>query len=270
MPKCYLRIAQSDRERDCIKYAICKASRILATRACTLNGFQYMNEHTTKVEKAMVEVQKVYETVEDIANVQDKALLKSFGILPESDSSDDEEIDENVPVKPPCLSPANIELCKSSLAECNYNVFGLIDALEAELGSDAETVANLFVHDFESYGFSKQQIDLILQSKEAYAAAKHDASDSKRTARALDGCVVADSEEKTSELFARASEPLCPATQLLIAKRRKRIQQQKRRIRAKAIVEGRILSRKRSSRISTMLSSCPDIGKTIGRLCIRP
>lgn len=82
--------------------------------------------------------------------LQDKVLLISFGVSPETDSSEEEDDEENLPVKAPTLSPAVIELCKGSLAECNYNVFGLIDVLEAELGSDAETVTNLFLQDLKS------------------------------------------------------------------------------------------------------------------------
>ena len=69
-----------------------------------------------------------------------------------------------------------------------------------------------------------------------------------------------DSEEETPQVFASMNDP---SMQLLISKRRRAIQRHKRCLRAKAIAEGRILSQKQSSRVSGILSSCPDIGKVI-------
>ena len=49
----------------------------------------------------------------------------------------------------------------------------------------------------------------------------------------------------------------------MIAKRRKAIQRRTRHLRAKAVAEQRFLSKKSSTRISRILSQCPDIGKVI-------
>ena len=66
-----LSLAQTDRERECIKYSIVKASGMTATRACCEYGFERMAEHTTRVEQAIVEAQKIHRTIEDIARIQD-------------------------------------------------------------------------------------------------------------------------------------------------------------------------------------------------------
>ena len=79
-----LSLAQTDCERECIKYSIMKASGMTATRARREYGFERMAERTTRVEQAIVEAQKIRETIEDIARIQDTALLASFGIQPES------------------------------------------------------------------------------------------------------------------------------------------------------------------------------------------
>ena len=249
-----LNMAQSDRDRQCIKYAIYKASEISATKARHLYGFRNMNEQACKVENAMRE---------EIANVKDRALLSSFGISEHTDSSEDEDADQLVRKDMPTLSTASIELCKSALVQSNYNTFSLIEALDGELGDDAPAIAEQFFQDIQSFGFSKQQLDLIMQSKEAYIASTLDAADSERIVCALNGCVVTDSEEETSHLFANASDSSCSAMQVLISKRRKSIQRLKRRKRAKALAEGRIILRKKSQRISTILSACPDIGKVM-------
>lgn len=259
-----LSMAQSDRERECIKYAIYKASGLSSTKARHLYGFENMKKRATRVESAMLEVQKIYETVENIARVQDKALLASFGIPPEeSDSSDDEADDQLISENVPALSTSVVAFCKAALTQSNFNFFGLLDALEAELEGDAHEIAEQYFRDCQRFGFTQQQLDLIIQSKEAYTAARQDASDSERTVCVLDGCIVTDSEEETSQLFATANDPMSPSAKLLISKRRLAIQRRKRRLRAKAIVDGRILSRKTSSKIGGILSTCPNIGKVI-------
>ena len=53
-----------------------------ATQARNVYGFERMTERARQVEKAIDE---------NIASIQDKALLASFGIEPQSDSSDDDE-----------------------------------------------------------------------------------------------------------------------------------------------------------------------------------
>ena len=75
-----LRLAQSDRERECIKYAVCKTSGISATGARRLYGFENMDEHSSRVEQAIAEVQQIYEVIEDIASIRDKAALATLGV----------------------------------------------------------------------------------------------------------------------------------------------------------------------------------------------
>lgn len=78
----------------------------------------------------------------------------------------------------------------------------------------------------------------------------------------MEGLIVTDSENENidTELLC---DPLSNEGKLLIAKRRKAIQQQKRRLRAKAIAEKRLLSRKRTERVSKILCDCPNIGEAI-------
>ena len=106
-------------------------------------------------------------------------------------------------------------------------------------------------------------MELIAQSKEAYVAAQNDACEMEQTARVLNGCIVTEPESDDPELTARLHDPLCESGRLLIAKRRKAIQRRTRRLRAKAVAEQRFLSKKSSTRISRILSQCPDIGKVI-------
>ena len=72
--------AQSDRERECIRYAVFKASGLSSTSVRQKYGFDNMTERAARVEEAMCEAQKIRETFDEIANIQDKALLAHFAM----------------------------------------------------------------------------------------------------------------------------------------------------------------------------------------------
>ena len=75
-----LRLVQSDCERECIKYAIFRASGMTATKSRCRYGLECMNDLEARVEQAIKVVQRTHETVEDIASIQDRSLLATFGI----------------------------------------------------------------------------------------------------------------------------------------------------------------------------------------------
>ncbi len=87
-----LKLAQSDRERECLKYAVVKASGISATEARRRYGFENMTTRLARVEKAITEAQEIREAIESLARIQDKAVLASFGMMC-SDSSDDSDLE---------------------------------------------------------------------------------------------------------------------------------------------------------------------------------
>ena len=84
--KALLGLAQSDRERELIRYSVFKAG-VSSTSARKSFGFEKMNCRAKHVEAALEEARCIYEAVEDLAHIQDKALLLSMGfILPDSES----------------------------------------------------------------------------------------------------------------------------------------------------------------------------------------
>ena len=91
-----LSIVQSDRERMCFRYAICKASAITPTAAQRVYGFEHMSTHVENVENTL---SKVCEAISDLASIEDKALLQSFGVegaISSSSESEEESATENV------------------------------------------------------------------------------------------------------------------------------------------------------------------------------
>ena len=123
---------------------------------------------------------------------------------------------------------------------------------EAEPQCNSNGVLEKLFRDLPTLGFTKHQLELIAQSKEAYVAAQNVACEMERTARALNGCIVTEPELDDPELIARLHDPLCESGQLLIAKRRKAIQRRTRRLRAKAVAEQRFRNHPHES-----VGSCP-------------
>ena len=96
MVKMLLSIAQSDRERECVRYTIYKASGMTPTALRQAFGFENMKLRETKVEEAVYEIQKIHETFFNLAAVEDEALLMRFGIKVQADSSSDDSEEEEI------------------------------------------------------------------------------------------------------------------------------------------------------------------------------
>jgi hypothetical protein len=94
-----LSLAQTDRERECIKYAVFKTSGLCFS--CT-EAFSDMTQRADRVERAIEEAQCIRENIQNLAAIPDKAIL-SHGIgLPSCCSSSDGEesvnSDDSTPV----------------------------------------------------------------------------------------------------------------------------------------------------------------------------
>ena len=72
--KMLLGIAQSDRERTCMRYAIYKSSGMTPTGVRHKYGFSNISDHAKEVEDALSDIQKIHESISKLAAVEDKAL----------------------------------------------------------------------------------------------------------------------------------------------------------------------------------------------------
>ena len=101
-----LSLAQSDRERELIKYTAFKASGLTATAAKRHLGFHNMTERCDKVQVCIEEAQNIRETIDKLSHVQDRALLLSMGFsnLSSSESDTGSEIGD-ILVSSPGFSP---------------------------------------------------------------------------------------------------------------------------------------------------------------------
>jgi len=90
--KMLLSIAESDRERECLRYAIFKASGMTARRTY---GFEDVNACAVCVESVLSEVKQIQEAIDDLANTQESLLLSQLGFNIQPDSSTDASADDS-------------------------------------------------------------------------------------------------------------------------------------------------------------------------------
>ncbi len=94
--KMLLSIAQSDQERECLRYAIYKASGMTPSQARRTYGFEGMQARSLTVEATITEIQQIRQAIEDLACIADQALLTRFGIPGVSCTTSSESEEEDV------------------------------------------------------------------------------------------------------------------------------------------------------------------------------
>ena len=141
--KMLLSLAQSDRERQCIRYTVLKASGITPTEARRRYGFSSISQSVSKVEEAISESIKIKEAIHDISAIQDRSLMMQFGLVDKesSSSSDDESevvsCDEDFFMNAGQTLPREIcnlseDYLRDALKQSDYNWFEVCECLEKE------------------------------------------------------------------------------------------------------------------------------------------
>ena len=132
--KMLLSVAQSDHERNCLRYAIYCASGMTPTDIRRKYGFQGMAARASEVDEALSEIQHIREAIHDLASVEDRALLEVLGIPPESNYSSSSEADEDLNSEP--LFGDSLQGILDSvkdipqlLFDCHYNWFEFMDCV---------------------------------------------------------------------------------------------------------------------------------------------
>ena len=119
-----LSLAQSPRERECLRVAIFKASGMSASKARQKFGFERMSKRTEVVERSIMEAQEIRVAIHELAQTQNKALMKAYGIVDSVDSSDDcsstDEEDEVPQTEDTALSDDMLSSLCSLLVQFNW------------------------------------------------------------------------------------------------------------------------------------------------------
>lgn len=89
-------IAETERERQCICYAVYKSSCATPSEARRKYGFDRMGVKSVQVEACIKQAEEIHLAIDELAKIQDKALLESLGIQDDSSSESDEEIEMQV------------------------------------------------------------------------------------------------------------------------------------------------------------------------------
>ena len=265
--KALLGIAQSDHERNCIRYAIYKASGMSQTAIRRKYGFEQMQQHAASVEEAIVEIQNIRESINDLANIESKALLLQCGVvLSESSSSSDSEEDfavQEYNMLSTAKAPLNVNpaYLKPLMTSSNCNFFDIVEAT----GTDSESDNDLIYEALLKVSKDPSAVQLLQESYMAYKCVHNDTCsyEQDRTARSLNGEIISDSESDNPECYVGITDPLSDKAKHLIAKKCAAIRRRARRRKKKAVAERRFLSRKISKRVSKILIDCPNIGETI-------
>ena len=255
-------LAQSDRERELIRYSIFRASGLSYTGARKTFGFEGMKDREAHVMKAIDEARAVSETIDDLANTADLALLHSMGIdiSTESDlefsSSDDESscIDSELP---------DLDVLLKVLEAGKYNWFEVRDYLEKTASCDHESPSLTFLTTVFSKLMSSitspESKILLEQSYNASLATEKEKELENRLVAQLNGEIVSESESDSAVPATMQS----PEVKNLIAKKRKNVLRKFKRRKAREIAERRLLSRSVSRRRNTIIDRFPNIGSEI-------
>ena len=90
-----LNLAESESERERLKYAVVKSSALSNREAKSLFGIDDMTHKKQKVHQAMEEASAIREAIESIAKVKEKVVLQSFGVDSDESESDESEASES-------------------------------------------------------------------------------------------------------------------------------------------------------------------------------
>lgn len=290
--KALLGLAQSDREREIIRYSIFKTSGLSSSAARQTFGFEKMHERSRRVDECIEAAQNIRESIDKLSRTQDKAILIAMGVdcsESETDSESDCEpegvdvSDDHHPIAtasgdifrkqaqgdPSLLVPNNFpdfHTLMEVLEQGKYNWFVVAEFLEQEIQDSSLPLLSTHLKDFYSHvlslPLSSQHKDLVKMSYAAFDATLP-SSDQTRIAASLNGDIVTDSESDSAEDYVGLTSVASEGVKRIVSKKRKSLARRVRRQKAKALAARNFLSRTISKQTKTVVDKFPDIGKSI-------
>ena len=285
-------LCSSDTDRDCLKYAVAKASGASGKEMRMRYGVENFNTKAKQVEEASRHVQMLKEGIEYLASVKEEAVMSSLGFpsLPSSESEDsmssEEESDPeqlknnerdqvNKTNHPRSfISSANKnaseeifkqpDKLKDLLERNHFNWVALSGMVEEEIPGIvvADALSNILSM-LPSLELSSKQLNLIEQSQQVF---KQMEEVNKENSKIEDGFIVSDEDDSFSHEpidWNTIKDPCSEKAKEIVVKRIKSIRRKKKRDLKRKIAEQRILKRKRSKKVGRILTKYPNIGKDI-------
>ena len=256
-----LLIAQSERERECIRYAVFKSTCSTSSEARRKYGFDRMGDRAVQVEDCIRQAKEIHHAIDELANSQDK---ECYGIQDDNSSESDDEVETQdlVISDSKSVSLPNVAVLLNLLSESQFNWFEFVEKVECAVDQNPNTASALeeFCLQIPHLELDQAKVELSVQSHRAFMASSLNDSEQERTARAINGEIVSDSETKC---FVGVSEVSSEEGKALVKKRRMAIRRKAVKLCTKAIAEQAFLSGKVTKRTSKLLQNCPTIGAEI-------
>ena len=266
-----LSFAKSDREREVLRYSVYRASGLTSSAARKLYGWERMSDRSL-VEESLREARALQESIEDLCVTQERALLQSLGIEPEtSDTSDDECVCESDTL-PSDLPGDRINTEKElneTLSKSQYNWFNVVESMLTRCDSKEEEevleqLDNYYYSISASEMLNCEQHRLLQQSYSAFNCDKERRlSFARAQAAAVNGDIVTDSDSDDSEKYFGLQNVKSDRAKALILKKRKSLRRRARHMKAKMFAERNFLARKQSRAVQGILKDHPNIGQVI-------
>ena len=254
-------VAQSDRERECIRYTAFVTSGLSATAARKQFGFDNMTTRSQRFEDAINEIRATREAIDSLCKIQEKVALAEYGIYISSDSEDMTDGEET----------SLTDIDSSENERCNPKVVAVEDAIKMataakfnwfEIAQETEHRNEAICFESLCSALPQKEQELLIESHSAYLCIeKSDLPEQQHTVDAFNGLIVSESEEDNPDI--NLSTQLSEETKLMLKKRIASIRRRNRRLHAKTVSQKRYLQKKQSKRVKTIITTYPNIGKEI-------
>ena len=248
-----LSIAQSDRERELIRYTALVSGNFTQSSARRLLGLEDMNWRTEEVERCMKEARNIRESIEQLAQEEIHSL--TIGCSDSEEESEQSDCEKAEVIMTPEIEENMVQLLKNS----NFNWFELVSQAESstQLQADCLTLLQKFYSNRSKYCFTEKEIEIIEQSYSAFKSDEEQYSYSKlNIERVINGEIVTESESDDPDLYRKDQEKAL----------RKKVEALKRgakRRTAKRIASKKYLQRSCLRRVENITTKYPELGTTI-------
>lgn len=249
-----LSLTRNDRERECVSYAVFRASGVSQTKARRQFGLENMYERSAHVEACISEAEDIKSVVSELATLQDQAILDCYcgGVSPEepphfSESSGESDSAEEESFSSCESDGGSVSSVKEVpdqqtllhiLRDCEYNWFHFIEQVEDSSDFHGENLEDFF-NKLPHLELNPHSMELVVQSHRAFSALVTDSQEQERITRSINGEIVSDSDcELTQEID--------QSTKDMVTKKRIAVKRRAVRLQAKLIAEKRFLQRKRT------------------------
>ena len=249
-----LGLCQSDRERECMRYAAFRFSGLSETQMRKQYGFEAMTKRSKKVNDAIEHAKYICRAIDEIACTRSESLCKALGVpsfcdQPSSSESDESTDDECVgeslqdyenscfkseKSNPQFTTSDLVDIVKASL----FNYFEVIDRLQGSQISYVSLVELVEPH------LTSQEMEQLKISFEAFTVDDELNSElNLREARAVNNEIVTDSESDSAEDICQVNSLFDDSVKDIVLKRQVAIKRSASRLKPKRIAEQNLLHR---------------------------